>query len=80
MTTTVTRKSMVTIPAEVARAYGIRPGYRLDWMSIPDSDEIMVRVVPDRPELGRRLRGSGRTVAPDRDGVAELIAEREADG
>jgi len=71
---------MVTIPADVARRYGILPGYRLDWRPGSEDDEILVRVIPDRSELGRRLRGSGRRYAPEQDAVAGLIAEREADG
>jgi bifunctional DNA-binding transcriptional regulator/antitoxin component of YhaV-PrlF toxin-antitoxin module len=80
MTTTVTRKSMVTIPAEIARLYDIKPGYRLDWLPSPGADEIIVRVVPDRAELGRRLKGSLRAFSPGRDAVAELLAERDLDG
>ncbi|HRJ43086.1 MAG: hypothetical protein KJZ86_03125 [Caldilineaceae bacterium] len=67
---------MVTIPAEVGRYYGIRPGYRLDWQVVAGKDEILVRIIPDRAELARRLLGAGRRFSPDRDGVAELIAER----
>lgn len=80
MITTVTQKNMVTIPAEVARRYGIRPGFRLAWQAQPDSDEIVVRVIPDRREMARRLLGAGRRFGPDRDAVAELVAERAADG
>jgi bifunctional DNA-binding transcriptional regulator/antitoxin component of YhaV-PrlF toxin-antitoxin module len=80
MITTVTQKNMITIPAEVGRHYGIKPGYRLDWQVIEGTDEILVRVIPDRAELARRLLGAGRRFAPNRDAVAELIAEREAEG
>jgi bifunctional DNA-binding transcriptional regulator/antitoxin component of YhaV-PrlF toxin-antitoxin module len=76
MITTITKKNMVTIPAEVGRRYGIRPGYRLDWLPIEGTDEILVRVIPDRTELARRLLGAGRRFAPERDSVAELVAER----
>jgi bifunctional DNA-binding transcriptional regulator/antitoxin component of YhaV-PrlF toxin-antitoxin module len=80
MITTVTQKNMITIPAEVGRHYGIRPGYRLDWQPIEGKDEILVRVIPDRQELARRLLGAGRRFSPERDAVAELIAERSAEG
>jgi AbrB family looped-hinge helix DNA binding protein len=30
MITTVTKKNMITIPAEVGRRFGIKPGYKLD--------------------------------------------------
>lgn len=80
MITTVTQKNMITIPAEVGRHFGIKPGYRLDWQVMEGRDEILVRVIPDRAELARRLLGAGRRFAPERDAVAELIAEREAEG
>src|SRR3954447_22313313 len=80
MITTVTQKNMITIPAEVARRYGIKPGYRLDWQPMDGEDEILVRVIPDRGELARRLLGAGRRFSPERDAVAELIAERATEG
>lgn len=80
MITTVTSKNMVTIPAEIARRLGIRPGYRLDWQPVEGEEEILVRVIPDRGELARRLLGAGREFAPERDAVAELIQERTAEG
>ena len=79
MITTVTQKNMVTIPAEVGRQFGIRPGYRLDWQPVAGKEEILVRVIPDRSELARRLLGAGRRFSPERDAVAELVAERAAE-
>jgi len=77
MTTTVTTKNMVTIPAGLSRKMGITPGCRLDWQEPEEgSDEIRVRIVPTRAELARRLMGSGRKWSPDRDAVRELIEER----
>jgi AbrB family looped-hinge helix DNA binding protein len=80
MITTITRKNMVTIPAEIGRRLGIKPGYRLDWQPVEGKEEILVRVIPDRSELARRLLGAGRKFAPERDAVAELIQERAAEG
>jgi len=80
MITTVTQKNMVTIPAEVGRRLGIKPGWKLDWRPVEGREEILVRVIPDRGELARRLLGTGRKYSPDRDGVAELIAERASEG
>ncbi|WP_374686056.1 AbrB/MazE/SpoVT family DNA-binding domain-containing protein [Promineifilum sp.] len=79
MITTVTQKNMVTIPAEVGRAFGIRPGWRLEWTPNVERNEIVVRVIPDRGELARRLLGSGRQYKPERDSVADLIVERETE-
>ena len=80
MITTVTQKNMVAIPAEVARRFGIKPGWKLDWQPVEGTNEIIVRVIPDRGERARQLLGTGRKFSPDRDAVAELIAEREAEG
>jgi bifunctional DNA-binding transcriptional regulator/antitoxin component of YhaV-PrlF toxin-antitoxin module len=80
MITTVTQKSMVTIPAEVGRKFGIRPGWKLDWQPVEGKDEILVRVIPDRGESARRLLGSARHFSPERDAVAELVAERSEEG
>ena len=79
MITTITRKNMVTIPAEIGRRLGIKPGYRLDWQPVEGKEEILVRVIPDRGELARRLLGAGRQFAPERNAVAELIQERAAE-
>jgi bifunctional DNA-binding transcriptional regulator/antitoxin component of YhaV-PrlF toxin-antitoxin module len=80
MITIVTRKNMVTIPEEVGQKLGIKPGWRLDWQLVEGRDEILVRVLPDRGERARRLLGSCRNLSPDRDAVAELVAERAAEG
>ena len=80
MITTITQKNMVTIPADLARRFGIKPGWKLDWQAVDGKDEIVVRVIPDRAELARLLLGAGKKFSPQRDGVAELVAEREADG
>jgi AbrB family looped-hinge helix DNA binding protein len=80
MITTVTQKNMITIPAEVGRKLGIKPGYRLDWQPVEGKEEILVRVIPDRGELARRLLGAGRKFAPERDSIAELVQERAAEG
>jgi AbrB family looped-hinge helix DNA binding protein len=80
MVTTVTQKNMVTIPAEIGRKLGIKPGWKLDWQPVEGRDEILVRVSPDRGERARRLLGAGRKLSPDRDVVAELVTERTAEG
>lgn len=79
MITTITQKNMVTIPAEVVRQFGIKPGWRLDWQPVEGKEEIVVRLIPDRGELARRLLGAGKQFSPQRDSVAELLAEREAE-
>jgi len=80
MITAVTQKNMITLPAEVGRRFGIKPGYRLDCQPVKGKDKILIRVIPDRGELARRLWGAGRRFSPERNAVAELVAERAAEG
>lgn len=77
METTVTRKNMVTIPASLGRRYSITPGCKLAWEPVEGSEEeIRVRIIPRRGDQARRLLGAGRAYSPDRDAVADLVAER----
>ncbi|WP_423225668.1 hypothetical protein [Candidatus Amarolinea aalborgensis] len=41
---------------------------------------LPIQTIPDRGELARRLLGAGRRFSPERDAVAELVAERAAEG
>ncbi len=79
MTTTVTTKNMVSIPADLARMFGIKPGYTFDWSPTGRPEEIIVRVVPDRRALSRRLMGAGAVFSPNRSAVSELVRERAED-
>jgi bifunctional DNA-binding transcriptional regulator/antitoxin component of YhaV-PrlF toxin-antitoxin module len=76
MITTVTSKNMVTIPMKIARRFGVKPGFSLDWFETEKPDEITIRVIPDRKELSRRLKGAGKSYSPERDSVRELLQER----
>ena len=76
MTTTVTSKNMVTIPMEIARMFEIKPGFSFNWFATGKPDEIAIRVIPDRKELSRRLKGAGKSYSPKRNAVEELIKER----
>lgn len=77
MITTVAQKNMVAIPDEVARKLGIKPGAKLDWQPVEGKDEIVLKVIPTRGELARRLCGMGSDLVPGRNLAAELSEERE---
>jgi bifunctional DNA-binding transcriptional regulator/antitoxin component of YhaV-PrlF toxin-antitoxin module len=79
MESTVTTKNMTSIPQAMARRFGIAPGWKLDWKPGEKPDEMVVKVIPDRAERGRRLLGRGKTLGPGRDAAAELAAERESE-
>jgi AbrB family looped-hinge helix DNA binding protein len=59
MITTVTGKNQITIPAELARELDIAPGTRLDWAK-GETGVLIVKIIPNRTELARRLAGRGR--------------------
>ena len=44
------------------------------------AEMLSIRAILDRSELARRLLGAGRRFSPERDAVAELVAERAAEG
>jgi AbrB family looped-hinge helix DNA binding protein len=77
MIANVSAENTVAIPPEIRRRLGIKPGDRLEWEPVEGTDTVLVRRVTDRGELARRLCGSGANLAPERDLVAELDAERE---
>ena len=80
MTTTVTGKNQVTIPAEIVAAAKIELGSRLDWSVDVRSRALRVRILPSRGQLARSLVGSGRKyVKHGQDPAAELCHEREED-
>ena len=73
----VSDERTVAIPEEIGRRLDIEPGDRLDWTLGEGSDTVLVRRVTDRGALARRLCGLGKNLAPDRNLVAELDAQRE---
>lgn len=78
MITRVTGKNQVTIPAEIARKEGVRPGARLEWHTTDRERVLEVHILPDRESLALALRGRGnshrrRSGSP----VHRLIADRE---
>lgn len=79
MITTVTQKNMITIPAELGKRFGIKPGYKFEWEPVEGKDEIHIKIIPGRGELARRLLGAGQRFSRGRDAVADLVAERELD-
>ena len=40
MTTTVTTKNMISIPSELDRMFGMKPGYTFDWSASNKPEEI----------------------------------------
>jgi len=76
MTTTITGKNQVTLPAELVRELGWKPGTQLEWTKTDDG-ALIARRKPTRAELAEQLAGRGRQfLKPGDDPVRELIEER----
>ena len=75
MTTTITGKNQITLPAELVRALGWKPGIKLDWQKL-DDDSVVVRSLPTRGELARRVMGLARA-EPGTDPLAVLQKMQE---
>ena len=52
----MTSKRQVTLPKELAGAYGIEPGDDIDWEPAGDAIRIIPRKRPRRPELSAKER------------------------
>jgi bifunctional DNA-binding transcriptional regulator/antitoxin component of YhaV-PrlF toxin-antitoxin module len=79
MTTVVRRDNIAAIPPEIAVAFGIQEGTRLEWTDA-GGGVITVKPLPDRGKRARELMGSGRKwLTGDNDPIAELLKERAAE-
>lgn len=77
ITTTITGKNQVTLPADLVRELGWKPGTRLDWEKL-DDNSIVARPLPSRGEIGRRVMGLARA-KPGTDPIADLQRTQEED-
>ena len=76
ITTTVTGKNQITIPAKLAKRLDIQPGTRIMW-SIRKDGVLIAKPLPRRGVLARRAAGMGRAWLPENaDPVGDLIRER----
>jgi bifunctional DNA-binding transcriptional regulator/antitoxin component of YhaV-PrlF toxin-antitoxin module len=80
MSTTITGKNQVTIPADLVREMGLEPGTQLEWLKGDLPGVIIVKVEPSIRQRLAEIRAMGaehKRNNPGRDLIAELIAERE---
>ncbi|MFP4165878.1 MAG: AbrB/MazE/SpoVT family DNA-binding domain-containing protein [Opitutales bacterium] len=75
MKTTITGKNQVTLPAELVRELGWKPGTRLDWQKF-DDNSLVARSQPSRGEIARRVMGRARA-KPGTDPVTDLQSIQE---
>jgi bifunctional DNA-binding transcriptional regulator/antitoxin component of YhaV-PrlF toxin-antitoxin module len=80
MTTTLTGKNQITVPAGITRKLGLRTGAQFDWAVSDQPNKIIVTVRPTRRQLLERVRAIGRKYNKrGRNPIADLIREREED-
>ena len=80
MTTTLTGKNQVTVPASIAQQLGLIPGAQLDWAVGNRPDKIIITIKPSRKQLLEEVQAIGRKFQkPGRNPVADLIRERVLD-
>jgi AbrB family looped-hinge helix DNA binding protein len=76
ITTTVTGKNQITIPAKLARQLDIQQGTQIVW-SIGAEGVLIAQPLPRRSALARETAGIGRQWLPENaDPVGDLIRER----
>lgn len=76
LTSTVTGKLQVTIPARLARKCGIKTGVRLVWMESNDPGIITAQILPD-PMAG--LKEAQSIAARNKRAATKLMREFESD-
>ena len=77
VTTRMTGKNQVTVPAEIVGKAGLKPGTRLEWRLTDRKDVLEVHVLPDRSSMAEALRGRGRRSLKKKGSpVDRLVAER----
>ena len=80
MTTTLTGKNQITVPAEIAHKMGLKTGAQFDWALGDQPDKIIITVKPTRKQLLERVRAIGRKHKKSgQDPISDLIREREED-
>lgn len=80
MTTTLTGKNQITVPAEITQKLGLRTGAQFDWSVGDQPNKISITIKPTRKQLLARVRELGRQAKrPGVDGVALFLQWRNED-
>lgn len=77
ITSTITGKNQITIPAAIARKLEIGPGMEIEW-ELGENRSVRIRPVLSRAERVKQLEGKwAHLFPPDSDPIGDLIRERE---
>jgi AbrB family looped-hinge helix DNA binding protein len=75
MSTLVTERGQVSIPAEIRKRLSLAPGMRVSW-SLSDSGDCVVSVAEaPKPRGARAMLGFGATFCDNRKTTADWMAE-----
>lgn len=77
ITSTITGKNQITIPAAIARELDIEPGMQIEW-ELGENRSVRIRPVLSRAERVKQLEEKWAHLFPaDSDPIGDLIRERE---
>jgi bifunctional DNA-binding transcriptional regulator/antitoxin component of YhaV-PrlF toxin-antitoxin module len=79
MITRLTGKNQVTVPAEIARKDGMRPGTKLEWRATNRAHILEVRVLPDPASLAAYLRGRGKRLRRRPGSAVDRLVEQRTE-
>ena len=80
MTTTLTGKNQITVPAEITQKLGLAAGARFEWALGDQPNQITITIKPTRQQMLGRIRELGRKwKKPGQDPIGDLIRERVQD-
>lgn len=75
MTTIVTGKRQLTVPAEIAGRLGIEAGTRVEWSRARKSNQVIITVQPSRGQLLGKIERLGRKYKGKAGNWAKEISE-----
>lgn len=79
MTTTITGKNQITLPAALVKDLDLRPGVQIEWSKNKKGDLVGRRKLT-RGELARKLIGCGKKYLPPGESAVEgLLRDRAED-
>jgi bifunctional DNA-binding transcriptional regulator/antitoxin component of YhaV-PrlF toxin-antitoxin module len=80
MTTTLTGKHQITVPAEITQKLGLAAGTQFDWAVGDQPNQITITIKPTRKQLLQRVRELGRKAKrPGVDAAAAFVQWRADD-
>jgi bifunctional DNA-binding transcriptional regulator/antitoxin component of YhaV-PrlF toxin-antitoxin module len=80
MTTTLTGKNQITVPAEITQKLGLTTGSQFDWALGDQPNKIIITIKPTRSQMLERIHKLGRKwKKPGQDPISDLIRARVQD-